>query len=96
MASAFILKTLHLQCANASFADCDAKACYNFVVTIIIALAKYKAGLPTSACILIAKALKQMTYSMVTAYGPSKTTNQHSTDNPLHDIGQGSTDDPPG
>eukprot|EP00957_Ditylum_brightwellii_P144858 11033645-Ditylum_brightwellii.AAC.1 len=61
MASAFILETLHLQCANASFTDCDAKACYNCVVTIITALAKYKPGLPTSACILLVKALKQMT-----------------------------------
>eukprot|EP00957_Ditylum_brightwellii_P007251 550904-Ditylum_brightwellii.AAC.1 len=95
MASAFILETLHLQSTNASYTDCNTKACYNHVVTIITALAKYKAGLPISACILLAKALKQMTYSIVTAYKPFKTNNKHSTDNPLHDINQGPMDVPP-
>eukprot|EP00957_Ditylum_brightwellii_P121988 9303344-Ditylum_brightwellii.AAC.1 len=96
MSSAFILKTLHLQLANASFTDCDAKACYDCVVTIITATAEYKAGLPKSVFILLAKSLKQMTYSIVTAYGPSKTTNQHSANNPLHGIGQDPMDAPPG
>eukprot|EP00957_Ditylum_brightwellii_P077563 5894020-Ditylum_brightwellii.AAC.2 len=61
-----------------------------------MALAEYKAGLPANACILLAKALKQMEYSMVTAYGPSTVTNQHSPENPLHCIGQVPTDAPPG
>eukprot|EP00957_Ditylum_brightwellii_P058532 4438098-Ditylum_brightwellii.AAC.1 len=37
-----------------------------------------------------------MEYSMVTAYGPSTITNRHSLAYPLHGIGQGPTDAPPG
>eukprot|EP00957_Ditylum_brightwellii_P166476 12671918-Ditylum_brightwellii.AAC.1 len=96
MASTFILESMHMQQANATFADCNAKACYDRIITIIMALAEYKAGLPANACILLAKALKQMEYSMVTAYGPSTVTNRHSPANPLHGIGQGPTDVPPG
>eukprot|EP00957_Ditylum_brightwellii_P059520 4519770-Ditylum_brightwellii.AAC.1 len=84
MASAFILETLHLQGANASF------------TTIITTIGEYKTDLPTSTCILLTKVLKQMAYFMVTSYGPSKTTNQHFTDNPLHCIGQGPMDAPHG
>ena len=85
-----------MQCANATFTDCNTKACYDHIITIITALAEYKAGLPANVCILLAKALKQMEYSMVTAYGPSTITNRHSLANPLHGIGQGPTDAPPG
>eukprot|EP00957_Ditylum_brightwellii_P128670 9815085-Ditylum_brightwellii.AAC.1 len=85
---------MHFQCANALFTDCGAKACSDHVITIITALAEYKAGLPVQACIFPAKALK-MKCHMVTVYSPSKTTNKHTTDNPLHGIGQGSTYAPP-
>eukprot|EP00957_Ditylum_brightwellii_P114061 8696486-Ditylum_brightwellii.AAC.1 len=37
-----------------------------------------------------------MEHSMLTAYGPSTITNRHSMANPLHGIGQGSTDAMPG
>eukprot|EP00957_Ditylum_brightwellii_P062738 4761367-Ditylum_brightwellii.AAC.1 len=63
---------MHMQRANATFTDCNAKACYDRIITIITALAGYKAGLPANACILLVKALKQMEYSIVTTYGPSK------------------------
>eukprot|EP00957_Ditylum_brightwellii_P017281 1301977-Ditylum_brightwellii.AAC.1 len=96
MSSTFILESMHLQQANNTFTDCNAKACYNRIITIITALTKYKAGLPTNACTLLAKALKQMEYSIVTAYGPSTITNKHSKESPLHGIGQGPTDAPPG
>eukprot|EP00957_Ditylum_brightwellii_P136928 10442580-Ditylum_brightwellii.AAC.1 len=84
MASTFILKTMHLQQANATFTDCDAKACYDKVITIIIALAESKARLSTSACRFLAKALKQMNYSMVTVYEPSEISNQHAENSPVH------------
>eukprot|EP00957_Ditylum_brightwellii_P072009 5473096-Ditylum_brightwellii.AAC.1 len=76
--------------------DYDAKVCYGCIIAIITALVEYKAGPPGNACILLAKALKQMEYSMVTAYGPPTITNRHSMANPLHGIGQGPTDAPPG
>eukprot|EP00957_Ditylum_brightwellii_P188984 14386738-Ditylum_brightwellii.AAC.2 len=89
MSGKFILEFMHLQRANTTFTDCDAKACYDCIITIITALAEYKAGLPANACIFLTKALKQMQYSMVTAYGPSTIMNRHTKDNPLHGIGQG-------
>eukprot|EP00957_Ditylum_brightwellii_P042044 3183980-Ditylum_brightwellii.AAC.1 len=96
MSSTFILESMHMQHANATFTDCDAKACYDRIITIITALVECKAGLPANACILLAKALKQMEYSIVTAYGPSTIMNRHTKDNPLYGIGQGPTDAPPG
>eukprot|EP00957_Ditylum_brightwellii_P134757 10273765-Ditylum_brightwellii.AAC.1 len=80
--------------ANAAFAYCNAKACYNRIVAIIASLVEYKAGLPADACILLAKVLKQMEYTMVTAYGPSVLKNKHGPGNPLHGIGQGLMDVP--
>eukprot|EP00957_Ditylum_brightwellii_P145450 11075548-Ditylum_brightwellii.AAC.1 len=64
MSSTFILESMHMQCANATFMDCNAKACYDGIINIITALAEYKVGLPAYACILLAKALKQMENSM--------------------------------
>eukprot|EP00957_Ditylum_brightwellii_P124795 9512489-Ditylum_brightwellii.AAC.1 len=49
MASIFILESMHMQWANATFTDCDAKVCYDCIITIITALAEYKAGLPANA-----------------------------------------------
>eukprot|EP00957_Ditylum_brightwellii_P010481 794418-Ditylum_brightwellii.AAC.1 len=37
-----------------------------------------------------------MEYSIVTAYRPSSITNKHPKESPLHGIGQGPTDAPPG
>eukprot|EP00957_Ditylum_brightwellii_P149593 11391302-Ditylum_brightwellii.AAC.1 len=82
--------------SNAAFTDCDTKACYDQIVAILTSLAEYKAGLPAEACILLLKALKQMQYTILTAYRPSKITNQHKLDNLLHGIGQGPTDAPAG
>eukprot|EP00957_Ditylum_brightwellii_P092025 7005901-Ditylum_brightwellii.AAC.1 len=82
--------------ANAAFTDCDAKACYDRIVAILTSLAEYKAGLPSEACILLVKALKQMQYTMLTVYVPSEITNHHRLNNPLHGIGQSPTDAPVG
>eukprot|EP00957_Ditylum_brightwellii_P152665 11620659-Ditylum_brightwellii.AAC.1 len=59
MSSTFIVESMHMQCANATFTDCDAKACYDLIITIITALAEYKAGLPANACILLTKHLSK-------------------------------------
>eukprot|EP00957_Ditylum_brightwellii_P030116 2279337-Ditylum_brightwellii.AAC.1 len=96
MMTAFIYDILHFKRENAAFTNCDAKACYDRIVAILTSLTEYKAGLPLEACILRVKALKQMQYTMLTAYGPSEITNQHKPNNPLHQIGQGPTDAPAG
>eukprot|EP00957_Ditylum_brightwellii_P102448 7809196-Ditylum_brightwellii.AAC.1 len=96
MMTAFVYDILHFKRENAAFTDCEAKACYDRIVAILISLAEYKAGLPSEACILLVKALKQMQYTMLTAYGTSEITSQHKPNNPLHGIGQGPTDVPAG
>eukprot|EP00957_Ditylum_brightwellii_P203073 15333107-Ditylum_brightwellii.AAC.1 len=87
----FTYKILHLMQANAAFTDCNAKVCYDRIVAILISLSEYKARLPAEACILVAKALNQMKYTMITAFGSSEITNKHTPNNLLHHIGQGST-----
>eukprot|EP00957_Ditylum_brightwellii_P105896 8076378-Ditylum_brightwellii.AAC.1 len=96
MMTAFTYKILHFMQANAAFTNCDAKACYDRIVVILTSLVECKAGLPAEACILLAKALKQMKYTMITAYGPSEITNHHTPNNLLHGIGQSTTDTPAG
>eukprot|EP00957_Ditylum_brightwellii_P197992 15084261-Ditylum_brightwellii.AAC.1 len=64
MLTAFILDVLHSMGANTIFTDCSAKACYNRIDATITSFVEYKAGLPDNACILLAKALEQMKYTM--------------------------------
>eukprot|EP00978_Attheya_sp_CCMP212_P043529 scaffold286017_cov40-Attheya_sp.AAC.4 len=42
----FTLAIMHMQRSNGAITDCDAKACYDRILTIIAALTNYKAGLP--------------------------------------------------
>eukprot|EP00957_Ditylum_brightwellii_P136509 10410475-Ditylum_brightwellii.AAC.1 len=92
----FTLETFHLMQANAAFTDCDAKACYDRMVAIVIGLALHKVGLPILMSSFLIKALKQMRYYMNTAYEISTETNQHSNTSPVHGSGQGATNTPPG
>eukprot|EP00978_Attheya_sp_CCMP212_P046669 scaffold404349_cov28-Attheya_sp.AAC.1 len=87
---------MHMQRSNGAITDCGAKACYDGILAIIAALTNYKAGLPEHMCTFFAKALKQMRYHMVTAYGVSDEANQHTNEDPIHGLGQGSTDGPTG
>eukprot|EP00957_Ditylum_brightwellii_P131880 10057204-Ditylum_brightwellii.AAC.1 len=82
--------------ASVTFTDCNSKACYDRIVAIITSLVEYKAGLPADTCILLEKALKQVEYTMVAAYGPLVLKNKHGLGNPLHGIGQGLMDAPAG
>eukprot|EP00957_Ditylum_brightwellii_P074188 5636997-Ditylum_brightwellii.AAC.1 len=80
---------MHLQHTNAIFTDSNGKACCDRVIATVTTLAEHKAGLPADACVLLAKALKQMEYSVVTAYEPLQITNKHTKNSLLHGIGQG-------
>jgi hypothetical protein len=92
----FTLGILHLKRCNGAIIDCDAKACYNRILAVLVALVYFKAGLALSVCTLFAQALKQMKFYMVTAFGVSEKYNQHSEETPSYGIGQGATDGPPG
>eukprot|EP00957_Ditylum_brightwellii_P156460 11907352-Ditylum_brightwellii.AAC.1 len=61
-----------------------------------MSLAGYKAGLPANACTLFTRALKQMEYTMMAVYRQSEITSKHLSTSPLHGIGQGPTNAPPG
>eukprot|EP00978_Attheya_sp_CCMP212_P026026 scaffold84859_cov54-Attheya_sp.AAC.1 len=60
----FTLAIMYMQRSNGAITDCDAKACYDRILTTIAALTNYKAGLPEHMCTFFAKALKQMRYHM--------------------------------
>jgi hypothetical protein len=96
MLKTFTIAIFHLMRCNGAIIDCDAKACYDRILPALIALLYYKAGLVLNLCILFARALKQMNYHMVTAYGVSKESNQHSDNDPSYGMGQGAADGPGG
>eukprot|EP00957_Ditylum_brightwellii_P205176 15342661-Ditylum_brightwellii.AAC.2 len=55
--------------SNIAFTDCDARACYDWVVPEITALAQYQAGPPDYVVLFFLGALKQMNYCIVIIYG---------------------------
>eukprot|EP00957_Ditylum_brightwellii_P061953 4701763-Ditylum_brightwellii.AAC.1 len=91
MLKTFTLEIFHLIQANVAFTECNARACYDRIIAIITGLAQYKAGMPLKVCQFFIKALKQMQYQMMTAYGTLSATNRHSPSSPVHGSGQGST-----
>eukprot|EP00957_Ditylum_brightwellii_P106153 8097987-Ditylum_brightwellii.AAC.1 len=42
----FTFETLHLQCANFGCTDCNAKACYDRIIPLVLLLTYFKAGMP--------------------------------------------------
>eukprot|EP00957_Ditylum_brightwellii_P004093 310946-Ditylum_brightwellii.AAC.1 len=68
-----------MTCCNATFTDCDAKACYDCVIPDIAALVQYQAGLPDQAATFFLCTLKQMKYHMVTHFGVSATPVENTT-----------------
>eukprot|EP00978_Attheya_sp_CCMP212_P042039 scaffold249897_cov51-Attheya_sp.AAC.2 len=96
MLQTFTMAIFHLMRCNGAIIDCDAQACYDHILPVIIALLYYKAGLLLNLCTLFARALQKMRYHMDTAYGVSKESNRHSASDPSYGMGQGATDGPGG
>lgn len=90
----FMLETFHLQRSNIGFTDCDAKACYNRIVLLILLLAYYKKGLLYEACVFFARILYNMEHTTTTAYGPSTRVNYDELIAAVFGISQRSTDGP--
>jgi hypothetical protein len=88
----FTLGIFHLSRCNAAIIDCDAQACYDRILPVLVTLAYFKAGLALSICTLFARTLQQMEYFMVTAFGISTECNKYSEDTPSYGLGQGATD----
>ena len=76
--------------------DCDAKACYDQIIPLVLLLAYVKLGLPYKAATYLTSILYCLQYTMSTAYGLSEHTNWFDRIGPVFGIGQGASDGPPG
>ena len=76
--------------------DCDARACYDIILPILLSLCYWKMGLPEDDCIWLTRALVNMEYHMVTNHGISIQTSKTDQNGPIYDIVQGATDAPEG
>ena len=92
----FTLSTCTMQRKNCALTDCDARACYDRVLPILLSLCYSKMGLPEDDCIWLSRALVNMEYHMVTEHGISLQTSKTDKNGPIFGIGQGSTDAPAG
>eukprot|EP00957_Ditylum_brightwellii_P051026 3869311-Ditylum_brightwellii.AAC.1 len=75
LGKSFTFDTAHFQRADIGCTNCDAKACYNRILPIVLLLAYFKAGLLYEACLFFATLLYNMGYYMTTAFGISTLVN---------------------
>eukprot|EP00957_Ditylum_brightwellii_P077646 5900957-Ditylum_brightwellii.AAC.1 len=69
LGKSFLPDTFHIQQTNAGCTNCDAKACYDRIILIVLLLAYYKAGLPYNTYIFLTTLLYNMKYYITTAFG---------------------------
>eukprot|EP00957_Ditylum_brightwellii_P211273 15365983-Ditylum_brightwellii.AAC.1 len=96
LGKAFTFDAAHFQQANLGCTYCDTKACYDWILPIILILVYFKAGLPYSTCIFFVQLLHDMKYPMTTVLGISTLVNYFGFITAVFGIRQGSTDRPPG
>eukprot|EP00957_Ditylum_brightwellii_P204678 15340381-Ditylum_brightwellii.AAC.1 len=72
-----IFETLHFQRANFGGTDCNAKACYNKIIPLVLLLAYFMAGLLYSCCFFLATMLYNLKYNITTAFSKAPCTNLH-------------------
>eukprot|EP00957_Ditylum_brightwellii_P100014 7621725-Ditylum_brightwellii.AAC.1 len=72
-----IFKTLHFQCPNFGCTNCNAKACYDRIIPLVLLLAYFKAGLPYPCCFFLATMLYNLKHIITTAFGEAPYTNWH-------------------
>eukprot|EP00957_Ditylum_brightwellii_P049570 3759685-Ditylum_brightwellii.AAC.1 len=92
---AWHIKIFTLARNNAAFTYCDAKACYDHVIPLVLALAQIQAELPVKTAQFFLCALQQLKYHMVTGYGSTENGITLTKEEPIYGIGQGATDTPP-
>eukprot|EP00957_Ditylum_brightwellii_P021472 1619728-Ditylum_brightwellii.AAC.1 len=96
LGKAFTFEILHLQRSNLGCTDCDATACYNQIILIILLLAYIKVGLPYKTGVFLMTILYSKRYKTTTAFGTNTKQNTYDTLKALFGIGQGSADGPTG
>ena len=74
--------------------DNDAKSCYDRIVATLALLMSNKFGAPDEFCRTVGSTLRTMQFSIRTAMGDSPKTYSHSSDTPIHGVGQGGTASP--
>ena len=92
----FTFGICHLQRRNCALTDCDAKACYDRILPILLYLCYGKMGLPSETCQWLCRALTSMEYHIVTSHGPSENVSKTDSRGTIYGIGQGATDAPSG
>eukprot|EP00957_Ditylum_brightwellii_P029282 2213422-Ditylum_brightwellii.AAC.1 len=92
----FSFEIFHFQRSNFGCTDCNAKACYDQIIPLVLLLAYYKAGLPYLIGVLLITLLYNMQYYIVKAFGTAKFVNTYHLFQALFAISQGSTDGPLG
>ena len=90
------LQIWQLQQHNGVLTNCDAKACYDRVVPLLLYMCYNKAGLPHATCQWLKNCLTEMKYHKVTIHRISERYSASTTTKPLYGIGQGATDAPTG
>eukprot|EP00957_Ditylum_brightwellii_P148879 11334047-Ditylum_brightwellii.AAC.1 len=83
---------LHLQTSNFSCTDCDAKACYDCIIPLVLLLAYFKAGLLYECCFFLITISYNLRYILTTAFGEAPFSNWHNFIVAVFGIGQGATD----
>eukprot|EP00978_Attheya_sp_CCMP212_P006432 scaffold14672_cov61-Attheya_sp.AAC.5 len=87
-----MITTLHLLRKNGAVTDVDATACYDRIAPMLMWLTYFKAGAMWNTVQLLAYALLQLEYFIVTAFSTSNLSNHHSDENQFLGPGQGATD----
>ena len=90
------LQAIHLQRQEFALTDCDATACYDRIIPILLYLCYSKAGLPHLTCLWLCRALTTMKYHMSTGAGISEEYSESTPTRKLYGVGQGATDAPSG
>eukprot|EP00978_Attheya_sp_CCMP212_P048965 scaffold598760_cov130-Attheya_sp.AAC.1 len=90
-----MITTLHLMRKNgAPLTDVDSIACYDQIMPYLMWLAYNQAGTTWNIVQLFAKALLQLRYYIITAFGKSERSNLHSKKHQFLGPGQGAADTP--
>ena len=84
----------HLQWRNCALTDCNAKACYDCILSTLLYLCYGKMGLSLETCQWLCRALISMEYHIVTSHGPSEKLSTTDSCSKIYGIGQGVTDAP--
>eukprot|EP00957_Ditylum_brightwellii_P002318 178617-Ditylum_brightwellii.AAC.1 len=77
LGKAYKFDTFHLQRSNFACTDCNAKACYDRIIPLVLLLAYLKASLLYKTGVFLIKILYNLKYFVTTAFGTAPFHNWH-------------------